>query len=133
MLAEARNADLIHTTTFNGTFPAWIASKILRKKSVVTVHEVWLGKWQEYTSINRFGTWIYNLMEWFMYKMPFDKYIAVSNSTRKQLLNIGIKAEKAVTVYNAVDYKHFDPKKHKRNTCSLLQSYLCTPISHTRF
>ncbi len=113
-IAEARKADIIHTTTFNGALPAWIASKIARKKCVITVHEVWIGKWKEYTTMGWLEAAIHNFLERMIYLLPFDKYAAVSNSTRKQLLKIGKKPEKAVTVYNAVDYKHFDPSKYCR-------------------
>lgn len=113
-IVEARKADIIHTTTFNGAFPAWIASKIARKKCVITIHEVWIGKWKEYTTMNCVEAAVHNFLEKLIYMLPFDKYIAVSNSTRKQLLSIGKKPEKAVTVYNAVNYRHFDPRRHSR-------------------
>ncbi len=111
-IAEARKADIIHTTTFNGAFPAWIASKLTRKKCLITVHEVWIGKWKEYTTMGWLEAAIHNLLEKMIYFLPFDKYAAVSNSTRKQLLNTGKKPEKTETVYNAVDYRHFDPRKY---------------------
>jgi len=83
-IREARKADIIHTTTFNGAFPAWQASKISGKKSVITVHEVWLGKWNEYTSMGKFKAWLHNSLEKFIYMLSFDKYVGVSNSTRKR-------------------------------------------------
>ncbi len=113
-IAEARKADIIHTTTFNGAFPAWIASKLTGKKCVITVHEVWIGKWKDYTTMGWLEAAVHNFLERLIYLLPFDKYAAVSNSTRKQLLDIGKKPENAVTVYNAVDYGHFDTRKHSR-------------------
>lgn len=113
---EARKANIIHTTTFNGAFPAWLASKITGKKCVITVHEVWIGKWKEYTTMNALQAWLHNFLEKLIYVLPFDKYAAVSNSTRKQLLDIGKKPEKTATVYNAVDYNHFAPQKHSGKT-----------------
>ena len=44
-----------------------------------------------------------------------DKYGAVSNSTRQLLLRIGKKENKVVTIYNGVDYSHFNPKKYNGN------------------
>jgi len=113
-ISLARKADLIHTTTFNGAFPAWLAAKLTRKKCVITVHEVWIGKWRDYTNMNAVEAALHNFFEKLIYLMPFDKYAAVSNSTKKQLRDIGKSAEKTVTVYNAVDYGHFDAKKHSR-------------------
>lgn len=113
-IAEARNADIVHTTTFNGAFPAWIASKLTGKKCLITVHEVWIGKWKEYTTMGWLEAAIHNFLEKLIYLLPFEKYAAVSNSTRKQLLSIGKKPEKTATVYNAVDYRHFNPAKYGR-------------------
>ena len=70
---------------------------------MITVHEVWIGKWKEYTTMGWLESAVHNFLERLIYLLPFDKYAAVSNSTRKQLLSIGKKPEKAVTVYNAVD------------------------------
>jgi len=109
---EARKADIIHTTTFNGAFPAWIASKLTGRKCAITVHEVWIGKWKDYTTMNLLQACLHNFLEKLIYFLPFDKYVAVSNSTKRQLLELGKSPEKTVTVHNAVDYKHFDPKKH---------------------
>jgi len=116
VIAEARKADIVHTTTFNGAFPAWIGAKLTGKKCVITVHEVWIGKWKEYTTMGWVQVLLHNLLEKLIYVLPFDKYVAVSNSTRKQLLSIGKNPNKTTTVYNAVDYKHFDPKKYSRKT-----------------
>jgi len=115
-LKLAKKADIIHTTTFNGAFPAWIASKLTRKKCVITVHEVWIGKWKEYTTMNAVEAGLHNFLEKLIYLLPFDRYAAVSNSTKRQLLDIGKSPAKTVTVYNAVDYQHFDPKKHNGKT-----------------
>ena len=50
-IVEARKADIVHTTMFNGAFPAWIAIKLAGKKGIITIHEVWINKWREYTSM----------------------------------------------------------------------------------
>jgi len=115
-IRKALDADIIHTTTFNGAFPAWIASKITRRKCVITVHEVWIGKWKEYTTMTAPEAGLHSFLERLIYLLPFDRYAAVSNSTKRQLLDVGKKPEKTTTVYNAVDYRHFDPKKHSGKT-----------------
>ena len=48
----ARKQDIIQTTSFYGAPPAWLAAKITGKKVVITVHEVWIGKWQEVTEFS---------------------------------------------------------------------------------
>lgn len=114
-VAAAKKADIVHTTTFNGFFPAWIAAKLNRKPLVATIHEVWLGKWREYGGMSVLTAPLYEAFErLFIYALPaVDKYVAVSNSTRQQLLRIGKK--NAVTIYNGVDYSHLNPRKHSGN------------------
>ena len=118
----AKKADIIQTTTFNGAFPAWLASKITKKKSVITIHEVWVNKWKELTDMNRFSAFIHNCLEKLIYLIRFDKYIAVSKSTRNQLRGIGIPDKKISVVYNGVDYDLWNPQKYDK---SLIRKNLC--------
>jgi glycosyltransferase involved in cell wall biosynthesis len=108
----ARDADIIHTTTFNGAFPAWFASKILRKRCIITIHEVWVNKWNELTEMNKINAWVHNKLEKLIYLLNFDRYVAVSESTKSQLLSVCIKKEKVDVVYNGVDYGHWSPNKY---------------------
>jgi len=111
----AKECDLIHTTTFNGAFPAWFVSKLSRKRCIITIHEVWVGKWDKLTEMSWLISKIHDLLERMIYLLNFDKYIAVSQSTKKQLEDIGIKKEKVTFVYNGVDYSHWNPKKYDRS------------------
>jgi glycosyltransferase involved in cell wall biosynthesis len=111
----AKKADIIHTTTFNAAFPSWFVSKIINKKVIITVHEVWVDKWHELTEMNWFSALIHNILEKMIYLLRFDKYVAVSESTRKQLLSIGIEENKTCVAYNGVDYKLWNPKRYDRN------------------
>ncbi len=113
-IIEALKSDIIHTTTFNGALPAWIAAKLTGKKCVITVHEVWIGKWREFTTMSGLEAAFHNLLEKIIYFLPFDKYVAVSESTRKQLIEVGKDPKKVVTIYNALNYNHFDPKRYSR-------------------
>ncbi|MBI2143964.1 glycosyltransferase family 4 protein [Candidatus Woesearchaeota archaeon] len=126
-VAAAAKADIVHTTTFNGFFPAWLAAKLNRKPLVATIHEVWLGKWKDYTDFGWLKSLLHDAFERLIYLLPsVERYIAVSNSTRQQLLRIGKK--NAITIYNGVDYGHFNPKKHDgsriRKKYSLQKNYV---------
>ncbi|MBI4438423.1 glycosyltransferase family 4 protein [Candidatus Woesearchaeota archaeon] len=126
----AEKADVIHTSTFNSAFPAWIAARAKKKPAVITIHEVWLGKWAEYTDMSPATAAIHDLLEQPIYRLGFKKHICVSESTRKQLLKCKwINPEKTMTIYNGLDYSHFDPKKHDgkktRKKLGLGKSYTC--------
>jgi D-inositol-3-phosphate glycosyltransferase len=107
-----KKADVIHTTIFNGAPPAWFVSKLLRKPCLLTVHEVWIKNWRKLTEMSWLSSKIHSVLERFIYFLKFDKYVCVSKSTQKQLLDIGKDSSKVEVVYNGVDYDHWDPKKY---------------------
>lgn len=106
--------DLIQATTFNGAFPAWLAGKITGKPVVLTVHEVWAGRWKEVTGFSWIKCTAHDLLERMLYLFPFDCYVCVSESTKKDLLRRGIAPEKVNVIYNGLDYGFWDPKKVKK-------------------
>lgn len=112
VLKLAKKADVIHTTTFNGAFPAWIAAKLLRKPIIITVHEVWISKWDKLTEMGWLNAKIHSLLERVIYLLNFDEYVCVSNSTKEQLKEVGIKESKIKVIYNGVDYKHWNPRNY---------------------
>ncbi len=112
VLKLARKADLIHTTTFNGAPPAWLASKLTGKKCLITVHEVWIKLWNELGDMNFFGKIFHDFLERLIYSLPFDFYVCVSNSTQKQLQGIGKGLRNSAVIHNGVDYNHLNPKKY---------------------
>jgi D-inositol-3-phosphate glycosyltransferase len=113
VISLSKRSDIIHTTTFNGAPPAWIASKILKKPCIITIHEVWVNKWNKLTEMNNINSWIHNILEKMIYLLRFDRYICVSGSTKKQLDNLKIKKITSSVIYNGVDYEHWNPKKYK--------------------
>ncbi|HLC71177.1 MAG TPA: glycosyltransferase family 4 protein, partial [Candidatus Nanoarchaeia archaeon] len=110
-IMQARKYDIIQTTTFNGALPAWIAAKIYRKPMVLTVHEVWVGKWKEIAGFSRWQCWIHDFLEKIIYLLPFDHYMCVSEATRNDLFKLKISPEKVQTIYNGFDYSFWNPKK----------------------
>jgi D-inositol-3-phosphate glycosyltransferase len=111
VLKLARNADLIHTTTFTAALPAWIAARLLRKKSIITVHEVWVGLWSELAGMNRFSAKLHRLLEKVIISLNFDKHVCVSRYTRNCLRLLGTKDDKLEVVYNGIDRELFNPVK----------------------
>lgn len=108
----ASKADIIHTTSFNGAFPAWLVSKIKKRKCIITVHEVWIGKWKKLAEMNFINAFIHDILERLIYILNFDKYACVSKSTQNDILKIGIAKSKSKIVYNGVDYNHWNPAKY---------------------
>jgi len=104
IIREARKADLIHTTTYSSAIGAWIAGKITKKKVVVSILEVWGNLWLRLPYIFWFEKRVFKLLEKWLFKLKFEKYIAISNFTEKSLKGIGIPAENITRIYNGIDY-----------------------------
>src|SRR3989338_5192334 len=75
VLRLAKKADVIQTTTFNGAPPAWVGAKLAKKPVVLTVHEIWIGKWAEVTGFSCIKASMHELLERMIYLLPFDRYI----------------------------------------------------------
>ncbi len=106
----ARSHDLIQTTTFNGAPPAWLAARIAGKPVVVTVHEVWIGKWKKVTGFSWLNCQIHEWLERFLYYLPYDRYICISQATQRDLLRLGIAQNKVEQIYNGFDYDFWNPE-----------------------
>lgn len=104
--------ELIQTTTFNGAFPAWLGGKLRRKPAVITVHEVWAGKWDKLTEMRGIKAKFHDWLERLIYFLKFDRYICVSESTKRQLSELGVKEGRLKLVYNGVDYEHWEPRRY---------------------
>lgn len=120
----AEKHDLIQTTTFNGAFPAWLAGKLTGKPVVLTVHEVWAGRWRDITGFSWIKSTVHELLERMIYLLPFDNYVCVSQATKKDLLKIGIPEQKIDVVYNGIDYSFWDPEKVKKAEITNMQNRL---------
>lgn len=113
-LRLARRADLVHTTTYNAAIPAWIASALWRKRTVITVHEVFAGQWQEMPGMNRVVGFAYRAFEWLVLRLPFSRYVTPSDFTRGRVIGTGAAPPARVTtVPNPVDYDFWSPERHE--------------------
>jgi len=112
LLKEAKKADVIHATIFNAAPPAWFVAKILRKPCILSVNEVWIGKWKELGGMGWLNANVHDVLERMIYLLNYDKYVCISKSTERQLLSIGIDKNKANMIYCGIDYKFFNPRKY---------------------
>ena len=96
--------DLIQTTSYNAGVPAYIAGLFMRKKVVITFHEVWSSLWFELPFISQIGASLHYLFERLLLKLNFTKFVAVSDYTKKSLINAGIPNEKVLRIYNGINY-----------------------------
>jgi len=105
ILCHGRKYDIIHTTSYNAALPAFFASRLLGKKVIITFHEVWGKLWFKLPFINLIQKSLYYLFELFILKLHFDKYMAVSDSTKESLINHGVSPSKVIRIYNGIEYQ----------------------------
>jgi len=110
----SRSADIVHTTTYNGAFPAWLSSRLRGRKCVITVHEVIGEGWKSMMGMNWFIAWLHQFLERIIVIIPFDHYISVSGYTAGRIHRYGVKQDKISVVYNGIDYEMFNPAKADR-------------------
>lgn len=108
-LTLTKACDVIHTTTFNGAFPAWVASRVRGIPAVITILEVWIDKWGSLTDMNRWSSALHNFLEKLIYLLKFDCYLAISHSTERQLKELGIPEGRIRTIYPGFDPAFFNP------------------------
>ena len=111
----AKRADLIHTTTYNGAFPAWLTSRLRDKKHIITVHEIFGSRWKDLVGMNWFTARLHQLLESLIVALSFDKYIAISQSTANYLTESGIARSQVAVIYNGIDYDLFNLEKADGN------------------
>ncbi len=74
---------------------------------IATVHEVWQGEWLQNMGV--VNGLVGHILERFYLRKPFDRYIAVSDFTKRKLINkLGIEKEKIEVIYNGVDLELYE-------------------------
>ena len=113
MLQKAKKADLIQTASYNAAFPAFLAGWLSKKPVIVTFHEVWAELWKRLPLLRWWEKLGFSLYEKMLLKLPFTKYIAVSEYTRNQLIQNGVDPTRVTLIYNGVNYSEFEHLEHQ--------------------
>jgi len=94
--------DIIDTQTYAPLPPVWLACLLSRQKMVATIHDVSRGGDGQWMS-NRFRRLI-GLAETVLYRIPYPKIIAVSQSTADALVHRwGVAARRVHVVPNGIE------------------------------
>jgi len=99
-----RNADIVHTTSYNAALPAYYASKRLKKKCIITYHEVWIDLWKDLPGISFIEKFMFRKFEKKIIKLNFDCFAAPSIYTELLLKKHVIDKNKVKLVYNGINY-----------------------------
>jgi len=99
VLSHGRRSDIIQGSTFAGAVPASLAGLVLRKKRILLVHEVMGTQWFRFEP-NIISSTFYCLTERILVHLPFHRYVAVSNHTKRSLVADGIPDQKIEVIYH---------------------------------
>ncbi|MFC1454919.1 glycosyltransferase family 4 protein [Candidatus Undinarchaeota archaeon] len=104
--------DLFDGNAYISAMSGYYVAKYKNKPKVATIHDVYGERWGDYTHplLGPVGKWI----ERNLLKLNFDKFIAVSGSTKKLLIENGVDEKKIEIIHNGVDAKKFSNVKVKR-------------------
>jgi glycosyltransferase involved in cell wall biosynthesis len=104
----ASSVDVIHTSTWTGSVPAWVARLVTDTPTLMTVHEVFAPIW-DLTDRGPLDRALHRTLERGIYALPFDRYTCVSEYTRRCLLEEGKPSGAVDVVHNGIDTDLFDP------------------------
>ena len=105
----ARSADVILSATYaSGLAGHWLAQR-LKKKSVLLVHEILDENWKFIKQLHLLYYWY----ERYIVTRKFDRYIAVSQYTKRKLIKYGIREDRISVIYNGMDKSLFYPRPVK--------------------
>jgi len=81
----ARQADLIHASTYAGSFSAAAAGWLAQVPVVLTVHELWMDLWRAVPFVPFWQRWTGPVQERLLLQLPYRAYLAVSDATQRAL------------------------------------------------
>ena len=110
----AKEADIIHASTYAAAFPAWIASRLMHKPLVLTVHEIWIGKWNQVSDDGFWPNMLNDKLERLIHLFDYRNYVAVSQATARDMVARGIPSERIRVIHNGIDYSVWKPSAYKR-------------------
>lgn len=109
----AKHFDQLHTTSYNAALPAWLGGRLRGKPVLITFHEVWGRLWWSLPYARFPERLAFYLWEQLLLRLPFQRFIAVSEATRQALLGEGVQAARVVRIYNGLDYAGFEGWQHR--------------------
>lgn len=99
IIKKCKDADILHGTSYGGVLQTFIAAKLLRKSCVVTIHEFMGREWNKFAS-NIISAYFFRVSEKIFASLSFDQFIAVSNYTKRCLVEAGVTESKITVITN---------------------------------
>lgn len=91
IMAMSKEIDIIHASTYGGVFSASFAGYILKKPTVLSVHEIWLEEWKNVSFVSKIQKISGPIQEIFLLSLPFNIRVSESKYTLKRLIDLNFK------------------------------------------
>jgi len=116
--------DIIHTTSYNAAPPAYFAGLFSGRKVIVTFHEFWGELWFKLPFFDRLSRWLHFIFEGFLVRLPFYRFVAVSEHTKNRLILAGVPSARVERIYNGINYDEWVRPEISMNSNSLEYRFL---------
>lgn len=111
-------ADIVHTTTYTASLPAFNLARKYGKPCLLTVHEAIGKRWFSIES-NPIVALGFLLFERSIIKQNYSFWHAVSEATKDDLVTMGIPKEKIALIHNGIDTNIWSRNVRSRDLNSL--------------
>lgn len=88
IIKYGREVDLVHSSTYGGIFSASLSSFILKKPSILSVHEIWMEEWKGVPFVSKIQKSTGPFQEFLLLNLPFNLKITESLYTLNKLKKI---------------------------------------------
>jgi len=102
VVKRAFEYDLIHTSSNYSAAAAFLGAKLSGKPLVFTCNEV-LGQRWRLVEPHQLKAWVYRSVEKVVVKLPYDRYVAISQATHEDVIRAGVNPSKSRVVYCGID------------------------------
>lgn len=119
--------DLIDANGHPTLIPCSLASIKTKKPVIATIHDLYLGHWNEMYKSN--FSFVGEFLEFFSAKMPFNKVLTLNSTIRRKMIEtLNIAQDKLTVLPSGIDVKEIDQvKNQKRRDDTILYVGRLTP------
>ena len=112
ILKNAKDFDIIHTSSGNMCYPSLIAAKFLNKPICCYIHHIFGPVWKDVRE-DVTGS-VFQSVEKFVLTKDYDAFIFQNKLSQKIGLDMGMDKEKMHLIQPGIDYKKFQIKNIKK-------------------
>ncbi len=103
----AKQADIIHTSSYTAGIPAYLAARRARKPLSISFHEYWGKLWFRLPYLSVLQRILYYSFEQVVVSLPYDRIVTVSDFSKGRIEKRRPKVD-ITRIYNGIDYDEWN-------------------------